>query len=499
MQKSLIALALVGLVDSVSYMVVAPSLIFYVLQSGGTKENYGIILSAFSFASFCFKPILGAWSDRVGYRLPYIVALTTSAVGGIAYLSASSYTQPQLAVDIMLVGRLLGGVGGASSALGFAFSAKVVDHADQTKVNSLLSMVRILGMASGPVVNVFLSKINMNWGHFHLGPLNSVGLVLFGSNILGVIIIFFLLEEPDVTTSASHHSTHEAKIASPEVSSKNGLFAAVRPALCLEVVTPILSTLWLNANFQLIETGFAPAASHALGWGPVGTSTILGSLSLILAITMLFVYQLSIKGFSDETLLKIGQGISVVAYTLMWAMWVWKTPEWKFVLPILIATCAFPFLAAPSRSVFTKAVDSIPELAESQGVMQAVLSMAASVAGFATPGLVATYVLRHPTQVEASHDHRELAPTALVAPCGSFVVLVAVFMIDIKAKAAGIKDDKIVGEATSLLLDSELNDEGVERNFSVSVEVNRRLSGAMMAGICQTSLVGEHDEPHPSR
>jgi hypothetical protein len=72
-------------------------------------------------------------------------------------------------------------------------------------------------------------------------------------------------------------------------------------------------------------------------------------------------------------------------------------------------------------------------------------------------------------------------------------------MIDIKAKAAGIKDDKIVGEATSLLLDSELNDEGVERNFSVSVEVNRRLSGAMMAGICQTSLVGEHDEPHPSR
>lgn len=214
---------------------------------------------------------------------------------------------------------------------------------------------------------------------------------------------------------------------------------------------------------------------------------------------MLFVYQLSIKGLSDETLLKIGQGISVVAYTLMWAMWVWKTPEWKFVLPILIATCAFPFLAAPSRSVFTKAVDSIPELAESQGVMQAVLSMAASVAGFATPGLVATYVLRHPTQVEASYDHRELAPTALIAPCGSFVVLLAVFMIDIKAKAAGIKDDKIVGEATSLLLDSELNGEGEERNLSVSIEVNRRLSGAMMAGICQTSLVGEHDEPHPSR
>lgn len=54
--KTLAVLALIGLIDAISYMAVAPSLIFYVNQLGGTKEQYGLIMSAFSFMSFCFKP-----------------------------------------------------------------------------------------------------------------------------------------------------------------------------------------------------------------------------------------------------------------------------------------------------------------------------------------------------------------------------------------------------------------------------------------------------------
>lgn len=66
----------------------------------------------------------------------------------------------------------------------------------------------------------------------------------------------------------------------------------------------------------------------------------------------------------------------------MYLMWVVEAPVWHFVLPVAIAVTGFPFIAAPNRSAFTKAVDSKPLLAESQGSMQALLSMAASVAGF---------------------------------------------------------------------------------------------------------------------
>jgi len=51
--------AIVGLVDAISFMVVGPSVVFYVYGLGGTKEDYGIVLAAFSLASFLFKPVLG--------------------------------------------------------------------------------------------------------------------------------------------------------------------------------------------------------------------------------------------------------------------------------------------------------------------------------------------------------------------------------------------------------------------------------------------------------
>mmetsp|Transcript_24833 Transcript_24833/g.38274 ORF Transcript_24833/g.38274 Transcript_24833/m.38274 type:complete len:116 (+) Transcript_24833:54-401(+) len=82
MENFVIVLALVGIVDAISYMVVSPSIVFYVLANGGTKEQYGIILSSFSFASFCAKPIVGFWSDRKGFRVPYIATLIISAIGG---------------------------------------------------------------------------------------------------------------------------------------------------------------------------------------------------------------------------------------------------------------------------------------------------------------------------------------------------------------------------------------------------------------------------------
>lgn len=58
--------------------------------------------------------------------------------------------------------------------------------------------------------------------------------------------------------------------------------------------------------------------------------------------------------------------------------------------------------------------------------MQALLSMSVSIAGFATPGLIATNVLRTPTEVDLSHDRRELTPWALVASTMSALVLVGV-------------------------------------------------------------------------
>lgn len=218
-----------------------------------------------------------------------------------------------------------------------------------------------------------------------------------------------------------------------------------------------------SANFQLIETGFAPAAYDALGWGPVQTSIALGSISFLIAFNMYLVMQLSSKGVSDPKLLCGGLVLGTVAYTLLYFSWSRFATVWQFYFPILLAASSFPFLAAPTRSIFTVAVDSKPALKRFQGSMQAVLSMGASIAGFVAPGLIAAFCLRHPEEVDASMDKRELSPWSLFAPLLSLLTLLGMTFITVPsekdAKAAkedhtvelAKDDEKALGEASSLL------------------------------------------------
>jgi MFS family permease len=116
--KSMFVLSVIGLIDSISYMAVSPSLIFYVLELGGSKEQYGLVMSTFSFASFSAKPIYGVWVDKGGnkFRIPYLSSLAISVTGAILYFLAVQASTPAIAVAMIFVGRFLSGLGAANQA-----------------------------------------------------------------------------------------------------------------------------------------------------------------------------------------------------------------------------------------------------------------------------------------------------------------------------------------------------------------------------------------------
>ncbi|KAL7574549.1 hypothetical protein ACA910_015902 [Epithemia clementina (nom. ined.)] len=502
--KFLIALSLVGVIDAISYMVVAPSIIFYVLENGGTRNAYGIILSAFSFSSFCAKPFVGYFSDHYGFRVPYIICLLISALGGLVYLLASVPAfYGTTAVALMLVGRLMGGVGAASAALGFAYLAKAVPHDEQTKTNSLLSMTRIVGMSTGPALNVFLADIDTVWFGLHIDSLNAVGVVIVAANLLALWSIVFLLEEPaiDLTAPPGNESSSE--------SAGSRLWTMARSLCCLDILVPLFSIFAFNANFQVLETALAPAIHHGLGWSPVGVSGILGSVSIMIFFNMIIVFALSARKVRDEHILLFGSALNALAYFLVWYSWRWQAQPWQFILPVVVGASAFPYLAAPVRSIFTKAVDRIPLLDHYQGSMQALLSMFASVAGIVAPGLVAAYVLRDPYEVERSADHRELTQFALVSPAMSVLMWVGVVLVlrqtlhrEQKAElvaAAGGDATTWVEESSSLLTpDQERLQPSRKKRYSAQVEADRRRS-TMIMGMVQSSMYDEFCllEDHP--
>ena len=112
------------------------------------------------------------------------------------------------------------------------------------------------------------------------------------------------------------------------------------------------------------------------------TSGVLGATSILLFFSMLGVLFLSSRKVPDSVLVAIGNIGWIIGGTLIYFLWVADAKAWQFVLPVVISVCGFPFIGAPNRSNFTKAVDTKPELDDLQGSMQAVLSMFASVAGF---------------------------------------------------------------------------------------------------------------------
>lgn len=445
-EKYLVVLTIVGLVDAISYMLVTPSLVFYVLQNGGTHVQYGIIMSAFSFSSFCTKPFIGWWSDQKGFRVPYITSVIVALMGGVGYFLASALPPGDVAVNAILVSRLLGGCGAANSALGYAYVARSVPQNEQTQINSLLSLCRILGMALGPGLNVLVATVNIPiTPYWKLDSLNSVGIVLVIANLISSITIFTLLEEPKeediVSAEVESESTEDEKDVAGDAKDTTTAHSkktdAVLSFLSADLLVPMLSIFAFNANFQVIETAFAPAANDALGWGPVKTSLALGSLSVMIAINMYNVMRLSKKGFSDSSLLCGGLVASIVAYSLVYLLWVKDSTAFHFVLPILLSASSFPYMMATTRSIFTVSVNAKPALNQYHGFLQAVLSMAASVAGFTTPGLVAAYMLRSPEEVLSSNDLRELTPVSLFAPALSLAVLLGMLYLRVTGAVDG--------------------------------------------------------------
>jgi len=350
--------ALVGLVDAVSFMIVGPSLIFYVYQAGGTKEQYGTILATFSFSSFLFKPVLGYWSDRSGgkFRAPYLTSIAISTLGSFLYFMASIFIEstamPSISQDtaqvtpsttttsaayyntaivLILIGRFLGGCGAANQTLGFTYMAQVTPPKLQTQVNSVLSVVRIFGMAVAPALNGLLTFIQYDdlitfpgSRTLSLDPLNSVGLFLVLFNGISFLIMYFLLEEPPAETKPE-------KSTGDDTDERGWIFW--RNVFRLDIQVPILAIFTMNANFQLLETGMAPVANDLLGWEPVKISALFGFNAILIFLAIVLIFKLSSMGVQDVTIMKMGLVVSILGYVLMFSWWRRGASTFMFVFP----------------------------------------------------------------------------------------------------------------------------------------------------------------------
>jgi MFS family permease len=139
-------------IDLIGFGIVVPLVPVYSkhYQAGGFM--LALILASFSAMQFVFSPVWGRWSDRIGRR-PMLLLSTAGASMAYALLAiASGLENHTLAMTLLLVSRILGGICGGNIAVAQAYVADITPPEMRSRRMGLIGMAFGLGFIFGPVI-----------------------------------------------------------------------------------------------------------------------------------------------------------------------------------------------------------------------------------------------------------------------------------------------------------------------------------------------------------
>jgi len=154
--KSKAGLSLIFLtvfIDLLGFGILIPILPSFAIKELGVDEAaVGIAIAIYSLVQFIFNPILGRLSDKHGRKPVIVLCLLINAMGYVIFAFTSSYL-------ILLVSRIVAGVGGSSIAVAQAYIADVTTKENRSKGMGLIGSAFGLGFVFGPLIGGFLSKL----------------------------------------------------------------------------------------------------------------------------------------------------------------------------------------------------------------------------------------------------------------------------------------------------------------------------------------------------
>jgi multidrug resistance protein len=145
----LLVLFVTAFIDMVGLVMIVPLLPFYATSFGANALLVGLLISAFSVAQLAVAPVWGRFSDRYGRRPAILAGLAVSAVAYVVFAFAGTVT-------VLLVSRLVQGVGGGTIGVVQAYVADVSAPEQRTKSLGWLSAVTSLGAVVGPAFGSIL-------------------------------------------------------------------------------------------------------------------------------------------------------------------------------------------------------------------------------------------------------------------------------------------------------------------------------------------------------
>lgn len=168
-------------IDAIGFGLIIPVLPSLLKELLGTSAAEaapwgGFLAFTYATMNFLFGPMLGNLSDRFGRRPVLLISLATLGVDYLLMGFAHS-------IWLLVLGRLLSGISGASSATARAYIADITPAEGRAKAFGLVGAALGLGFIFGPAIGGILGHVNPRAPFFAAAALAFVN-VLYGFFIL---------------------------------------------------------------------------------------------------------------------------------------------------------------------------------------------------------------------------------------------------------------------------------------------------------------------------
>lgn len=250
----------------------------------------GIVIAIYSFTQFLFNPLLGRLSDKYGRKPIIVICLLINAVGYIIFSFTASFI-------VLLLSRIVAGVGGSSIAVAQAYIADVTTKENRSRGMGLIGSAFGLGFVFGPLIGGLLSS----YGYMITGFASA------GFSLLAFILTWIFLPESNLNRNAA--GTSERKFF--DVQAFVNVFSKPDRA--------ILITLFFVLTFSVanIYGTYALLGIQVYGFTDLENGYMFGILGLASAIVQGGLIGRVNKLLSKKNILRIGSFLGAVALALI--------------------------------------------------------------------------------------------------------------------------------------------------------------------------------------
>lgn len=325
---------------------------------------YGIVIALYAAMQFIFAPALGRLSDRYGRRPILLIALAGASLDYVLLALA-----PNLA--ILLVGRIIAGITGASISVGVAYIADVTTPEQRTRNFGIVGAAFGIGLVLGPVAGGLL-------GWFGPQVPFYAAAVLTGLNWLyGWLMLPESLAPADRRPFAWREANPFGTLA------MLGRYPGVRG------LTAIF--LLINLAQQALQSTWVLSTTLRFGWTPIDNGVALAVYGVITAVVQAWLLGRLLPRLGARRLIVIG----LASYIIGFAAYAVAPSGWMMYAALIGSSLCF--LVQPAiQGMISQQADSA-----SQGAIQGALTSLVSLTSIVGP-LIATAVFSRFTDPAAA-------------------------------------------------------------------------------------------------